>query len=120
MVAKIETKEGVRNLPSIITALIAHGIGGVMIARGDLAVEAGFNNLARTQQEILDVCASAHLPVIYATGVMETAMKNGLPARAEIIDVATSCRAHCLMLNKGPFVFDTIRLIQDVYSSLKK
>ncbi len=100
LVAKIETKEGVRNLPAIISALIAHGQGGVMIARGDLAVEAGFNRLARTQQDILDLCQSAYLPVIYATGVMETAMKNGLPARAEMIDLAASTRANCLMLNK--------------------
>jgi pyruvate kinase len=87
-------------LPSIISVLREHGTGGVMIARGDLAVEVGFAALASTQQDILALCKSAHLPVIYATGVMETSMKNRLPARAEMIDLATSKTSSCLMLNK--------------------
>ncbi len=117
IVAKIETKEWVRNLPQIISALHAHGTSWVMIARGDLAVETWFASLPYTQEKILSICESAYMPVIYATWVMETSMKNRLPARAEVIDVAMSKRANCLMLNKWSFVFDTIPIIHEIYES---
>ena len=50
---------------------------GVMIARGDLAVECGFERLAEVQEEILWMCEAAHVPVIWATQVLETLAKDG-------------------------------------------
>ena len=50
-----------------------------MIARGDLAVETGFDRLAEVQEEILWICEAAHVPVIWATQVLETLAKTGRP-----------------------------------------
>lgn len=59
---------------------------GVMIARGDLAVETGFERLAEVQEEILWLCEAAHVPAIWATQVLETLAKQGSATRAEITD----------------------------------
>ncbi len=75
---------------------------GVMIARGDLAVECGFERLAEVQEEILWISEAAHVPVIWATQVLETLAKKGMPSRAEITDAAMGQRAECVMLNKVP------------------
>lgn len=55
-----------------------------MIARGDLAVEVGFERLSEVQQEILWLCEAAHVPVIWATQILEGITKKGEPSRAEI------------------------------------
>ena len=51
---------------------------------------------------------AAHTPVIWATQVLESLAKTGLPSRAEVTDAAMSERAECVMLNKGPFVREFI------------
>ena len=53
-----------------------------MIARGDLAVECGYERLAEVQEEILWMCEAAHMPVIWATQVLESVAKQGEPSRA--------------------------------------
>ena len=85
-----------------------------MIARGDLAVECGWVRLAVMQEEILWLCEAAHLPVIWATQVLEGKTKTGLPSRAEITDAAMSQRADCVMLNKGPHILSAIRMLDDI------
>jgi len=66
-----------------------------MIARGDLAVECGYERLAEVQEEILWLCEAAHIPVIWATQGLESLAKSGLPSRAEITDAAMGERAEC-------------------------
>jgi pyruvate kinase len=85
-----------------------------MVARGDLAVEIGFERLAEVQEEMLWLCEAAHVPVIWATQVLESMAKNGLPSRAEVSDAALSIRAECVMLNKGPYIVETVRFLADV------
>jgi len=87
---------------------------GVMIARGDLAVECGFERMAEIQEEILWVCEAAHMPVVWATQVLETLAKTGLPSRAEITDAAMGERAECVMLNKGPHLRDAVSALDDI------
>jgi pyruvate kinase len=87
---------------------------GVMIARGDLAVECGFERLAEVQEEILWICEAAHIPVIWATQVLENLAKQGMPSRAEITDAAMGHRAECVMLNKGPHVLDAVQVLDDI------
>jgi pyruvate kinase len=87
---------------------------GVMIARGDLAVECGFERLAEVQEEILWICEAAHVPVIWATQVLETLAKDGIPSRAEITDAAMGVRAECVMLNKGPHIQQALRVLDDI------
>lgn len=119
VVLKIETKRGYKNLPGILLAALERPTVGVMIARGDLAVEAGWLNLARVQEEIMWLCEAAHVPVIWATQVLETLAKKGKPTRAEISDVAMAERAECVMLNKGPYILDAIRTLDTVLASME-
>jgi pyruvate kinase len=85
-----------------------------MIARGDLAVECGFERLAELQEEILWVCEAAHMPVVWATQVLENLAKTGRPSRAEITDAAMSVRADCVMLNKGPHILEAMHTLDEI------
>jgi pyruvate kinase len=85
-----------------------------MIARGDLAVELGYERLAEVQEEILWLAEAAHVPLIWATQVLESMAKRGLPSRAEITDAAMGERAECVMLNKGPHVLEAIQALDDI------
>ncbi len=87
---------------------------GVMIARGDLAIECGYERLAEVQEEILWMSEAAHLPVVWATQVLESLAKNGLPSRSEITDAAMGERAECVMLNKGPFIVEALQTLDDI------
>ena len=114
LVLKIETLQGFENLPELMLAAMASGSAGIMIARGDLAVECGFERMAEVQEEILCCAEAAHMPVIWATQVLESLAKTGLPSRAEISDAGLGVRAECVMLNKGPFITDAIRTLDDI------
>ncbi len=119
LILKIETKQGFRNLPGILLAAMEWPRVGVMIARGDLAVEAGWVDLARLQEEILSLCEAAHVPVVWATEVLDKLAKKGTPTRSEISDVVMAERAECVMLNKGPYIVDAIRTLEDVLDSVQ-
>ncbi len=114
IVLKIETRRGFENLPAMLLTAMRAPCCGVMIARGDLAVECGFERLAEVQEEILWLCEAAHVPVIWATQVLETLAKEGRPSRAEITDAAMGLRAECVMLNKGPYVVSAVRVLDDI------
>jgi len=111
IVLKVETQEAVHQLAQLLLAGLELPNFGVMIARGDLAVEVGFERLARVQEDILCLCEAAHIPVIWATQVLETLAKSGLPARAEITDAAMGHRAECVMLNKGEHLLDAVKTL---------
>jgi pyruvate kinase len=112
IIAKIETAQAVKNLPDIIVRAAGRQPFGVMIARGDLAVAIGFERLAEMQEEILWLCEAAHVPVIWATQVLEEMVKSGLPTRGEMTDAAMAGRAECVMLNKGPNVGEAITALR--------
>lgn len=114
MVAKIETRRAFAHLPGILLAGMRRRRFGVMIARGDLAVEVGYDRLAEVQEEILWLCEAAHVPVIWATQVLEGLASVGRPSRAEITDAAMSERAECVMLNKGLFIIDAMKVLDDI------
>jgi pyruvate kinase len=112
VIAKIETPRAVRALPEIIAAAAGRHPLAVMIARGDLGVELGFEKLADTQQTILDVCEAAAVPAIWATEVLGHFIKQGTHARGELTDAALGTLADCVMLNKGPFVCEALDCLQ--------
>ena len=114
VVLKIETRLGFENLPELLLAGMRHPRLGVMIARGDLAVETGFERTAELQEEMLSLCEAAHVPVIWATQVLESLAKTGLATRAEMTDAAMGVRAECVMLNKGPHILKAIGALHDV------
>lgn len=119
VVLKIETQFGFNNLPEILfRAMQVHPVG-VMIARGDLAIETGWRNIGRVQEEILSLCQAAHVTDIWATQVLESLAKRGLPSRAEITDAVMSQRADCVMLNKGPYIVQAIQLMDTILKDME-
>ena len=114
LVLKIETPLAVRNLPKLIVQAGTVGPVAVMIARGDLAVELDFARMSEIQEEIMWLCEAAHVPVVWATQVLEGLVDNGMPSRAEATDAAMAQRAECVMLNKGPFLPEAMRFLADV------
>jgi pyruvate kinase len=120
IVLKIENATAFRNLPRILLASLRSPPVGVMVARGDLAVEVGFERLSEVQEEILWLCEAAHVPVIWATQVLEGLAKVGAPSRAEVSDAVMSSRAECVMLNKGPNVVGTVEFLADILERMEE
>jgi len=119
LILKIETRKAFDNLPKLIFAAMRARSFGIMIARGDLAVECGYQRLAEVQEEILWFCEAAHVPVIWATQVLETLAKKGMPSRSEITDAAMGERAECVMLNKGPYAVTSVRVLADILKRMQ-
>lgn len=114
IILKIETRTAFEHLPELLLAAMRSPRFGVMIARGDLAVECGYERLAEIQEEILWLCEAAHVPVIWATQVLEELSRSGAPTRAEVTDAAMGVRAECVMLNKGPEMVATVRALDNI------
>ena len=114
VIAKIETAGAFHKLPEILLAALGRQPMGIMIARGDLAVEVGPERLAEVQEEILWLAEAAHLPVIWATQVLEQLTKKGVISRPEFTDAAMGVRAECVMLNKGPYAVEAVHTLNDI------
>ncbi len=119
VILKIETKYAVANLTEILLAAMQSKCIGVMIARGDLAVETGWDTIGKVQEEILLLCSAAHVPVVWATQVLENLAKKGLPSRSEITDATIALQAECIMLNKGPYINRAIALLDTMLSDME-
>jgi len=120
IILKIETRLGFEQLPKLLlTAMQSYPVG-VMIARGDLAVECGYERMAEVQEEILWLCEAAHIPVIWATQVLESLAHTGIPSRAEVTDAAMGQRAECVMLNKGPHIVETVSVLDDILRRMQE
>jgi pyruvate kinase len=111
---KIETAAAFAALPSLLLAAMRRPRFGVMVARGDLAVEVGFARLSEVQEEMLWLCEAAHAPIMWATQVLDTMARTGAPSRSEVTDAAMAGRAEAVMLNKGSFMADVLVLLSDV------
>jgi pyruvate kinase len=120
LVLKIETTAAFARLPEILLHAMRSRLVGVMIARGDLAVEAGYERLAEVQEEILWLCEAAHLPVIWATEVLDQLARTGKPSRAEVTDAAMGQRAECVMLNKGPHIDSAMVVLDDILRRMSR
>jgi pyruvate kinase len=119
LILKIETAAAVRALPALLVAALARQPVGVLIARGDLAAELGFERLPEIQEELLWLCEAAHVPVIWATQVLERLVRKGTPTRAEVTDAAAAARAECVMLNKGPYLREALRTLDQILTSMR-
>jgi len=114
LVLKIENNDAFNNLPALLLAAMKSPGIGVMIARGDLAVELGAERISEVQEQLMWLCEAAHVPVIWATQVLESMAKTGVATRAEITDASMSGRAECVMLNKGPFILETVQVLKNI------
>jgi pyruvate kinase len=120
IIAKIETATAIENLPDIIVRGASQGPFGVMIARGDLAVEIGYLRLAEVQEELMWLCEAARVPVVWATQVLEGMIKRGAPTRAEMTDAASAERAECIMLNKGPYLPQALDMLANLVGRMAR
>jgi len=114
IIIKIETTEAVKNLPQLLLCGMQEQAFGLMIARGDLAVEIGFERMGEIQEEILWICEAAHVPVVWATQVLETLNKSGMATRSEITDATHAAMAECIMINKGDHTIEVIETLRDI------
>jgi pyruvate kinase len=114
IILKIETPEAFKNFPGLLFKAMEQEYFGVMIARGDLAVELGFERMSEVQEEICWICEAAHAPVIWATQVLETMNKKGIATRSEITDAFYSNMAECIMINKGPHTVQVIKALRNI------
>jgi len=118
IILKIETQRGFNQLTEILLEAMQVYPVGLMIARGDLAIETGWQNIGRIQEELLFLCRAAHIPDIWATQVLENLAKRGIPSRAEITDATAAQRADCVMLNKGPYILQAVSLLDTILKDL--
>jgi pyruvate kinase len=119
IVLKIENRQAFEQLPRLLLTGMRSPKLGIMIARGDLAVEMGFERLSEVQEEILWLCEAAHVPVIWATQILESMAKSGAPTRPEVTDAAMSIRAECAMLNKGPHIIEALKFLNAVLGRME-
>ena len=114
IILKIETSDAVKNFPALLMEGMTQDVFGVMIARGDLAVEIGFERLSEIQEEILWISEAAHTPVIWATQVLESLNKSGIATRSEITDASYAAQSECVMINKGKYVINVLKSLTDI------
>ncbi|MDF0715232.1 pyruvate kinase [Muricauda sp. 334s03] len=119
VILKIETNLAYKNLIGILVTAMQRKHLGIMIARGDLALEVGWKNMGMVQEGILSFCSAAHIPVVWATQVLEGLAKKGIPSRSEITDITSSVQAECVMLNKGPHINEAIAFLDEVLFSVE-
>ncbi len=120
LISKIESPAGLKNIDQIIEVS-----DGLMIARGDLAVEAGFEKLPGIQKKLILKCRRQGKPVIVATEMLESMIENKTPTRAEVSDVANAVYdgADCLMLSGetavGQYPIHAVKMMTKVISAVE-
>lgn len=119
IVLKIETQEAFYNVPELLFAAMRSPNVGLMIARGDLAVELGPERISEVQEMLLWLCEAAFIPNIWATQVLERLAKEGVATRSEITDASMSSRSECVMLNKGEHIVETVRILSDILGRME-
>ena len=120
LIVKIETLQGFIHLPEILLSAMQIYPVGIMIARGDLAIETGWKDFASIQEEIMRMGDAAHIPAVWATQVLESMAKSGVPTRSEITDAALAQRAECVMLNKGEYIEKTVSVLNSILKKMQK
>lgn len=119
LMAKIETVRATQNLPEIIFTAASKNPFSVMIARGNLAAESGYIDLAGLQHEIMWISEAGDIPVVWATEVLDTLVSDGIPTRSEVTDASEGTRADCVMLNKGDFMIEGVNMLNRIIERME-
>lgn len=115
LLAKVEDRQGVEKLDDLIEAS-----DGILVGRGDLAVQTSFAELPELQEEILTRCREKKTWSVVATQFMETMMRSPIPNRAEVMDVALAVRqgASAILLSgetaRGRYPVETVAMVREV------
>lgn len=121
IIAKIENYEGVNNIDEIIDCVY-----GVMIARGDLAIEIPYEKIPGIQKTIINKCIKKRKPVIVATQMLHTMIQNPRPTRAEVSDIANAIysKVDAIMLSGettyGKYPIDAIKTMNKIAIEVEK
>ncbi|HSQ97316.1 MAG TPA: pyruvate kinase [Rickettsiales bacterium] len=117
IISKLEKPMVMQHLEKIIELS-----DGIMIGRGDFAVEASYEIVPVYERKIIEECNKQNKPVIVATQMLETMIENPFPTRAEISDIATACYncADCVMLSAETTVGKNPELVIDIMSRVLK
>ncbi len=121
IIAKIESTTGMANLEEIVT-----NVAGVMVARGDLGVEAAMEDLPILQTKIIECCRKHGKFCIVATEMLESMKKNNRPTRAEVSDVANAVinGTDAVMLSGettvGKYPIETVKCMANICENIEK
>ena len=121
VIAKIENGEGIKNIDRII-----HAADGIMVARGDMGVEIPAYEVPHVQQAIVKKCNKKYKPVIIATQMLDSMIRNPRPTRAEVTDVANAIRegSDAIMLSgetaMGKYPVEALRMMVQIAESTEQ